>query len=301
MLPPDVLRWVAQAVGPGARVEAARPLSGATSSVLHALVVTTPGGRLDLVLRRYLNEQWLADEPDVARHEAANLEKVRAAALPTPELIACDADGRHCGAPAILMTRLPGRVALRPSDRTRWLYGLAAALPPLHAVDATDYPWRYAPYNDVTTLTPPAWSRYPALWQRTLEIVNGPPPPTRSCFIHRDYHPVNVLWHNGRVSGIVDWPNACGGPAGIDVAWCRANLAGMAGLAAADAFLRAYEDVAGATAAYHPFWDLMVIIEILPGPPDVYPPWVTLGLTGLTAQLMRERHDAYLRSVMARL
>ena len=119
-------------------------------------------------------------------------------------------------------------------------------------------------------------------------------------FVHRDYHPTHVLWQDGHLSGIVDWPSTCLGPAGIDVAWCRRNLVAMYGIAAADRFLYAYRSLAGASFAAHPFWDLMVIIESLPGPPGVYPPGVTFGMRHLTGAIVRERLDAYLVSVLAR-
>jgi hypothetical protein len=56
----------------------------------------------------------------------------------------------------------------------------------------------------------------------------------------------------------------------------------------------------GSTFAYDPFWDLMDIIENLPGPPQVYPPWVEFGLKGLSNRLMQARLDRYLVSVIDR-
>ena len=103
------------------------------------------------------------------------------------------------------------------------------------------------------------------------------------------------------MSGIVDWPNACRGAANIDVAWCRANLIHLYGVAAADRFRHAYQALAGPSFVYHPYWDLIVAIEVLPGPPGVYPPWIDFGMRHLNDNLMRERIDAYLVSVMARL
>ena len=78
-------------------------------------------------------------------------------------------------------------------------------------------------------------------------------------FIHRDFHPGNVLWARGRVSGVVDWVNACAGPRGCDVATCRANLADLAGDRAADDFRAAYEALTGE--AFHPYWDMACILE----------------------------------------
>jgi aminoglycoside phosphotransferase (APT) family kinase protein len=294
------LQWIAEAVGLGVTVQSVRLLAGATSSTLHSVEVLQNGQCTRLVLRQFTNADWLAEDPDLVRHEAASLEKAREVDVPTPELIACDETGERCGVPAILMTQLPGRVELTPLDLDRWLYQLAEAIVPVHAVEVGAFPWRYAPYNDVTRLEPPTWSSYPGLWEKVIEIVNGPWPKMRECFIHRDYHPTNVLWQDGRVSGIVDWPNACRGPAGMDVAWCRGNLVGLYGVAAADQFLEAYQSLAGSSFDYHPHWDLMDIIEWLPGPPRVYPPWIDFGMRGLNDEIVRERGDEYLVSLMAR-
>jgi aminoglycoside phosphotransferase (APT) family kinase protein len=304
-LSPDLLHWIASAVGPGTTIESVRQLKGATSSTLYAIRATraTRGGHgLELVLRRFTNREWLASEPDLALHEATCLRLARQAGVPAPELVAIDeqGDARSAdGMPSVLMTCLPGTVTLLPDSLDGWLHGLAQAILPLHSLKVERLPWRYAPYNDVTQLEVPAWSRCPDLWARAIEIVNGTWPGAPACFIHRDYHPNNVLWLDGRVSGVVDWPNGCLGPPHIDVAWCRMNLAGMSGLETADRFLEAYQSLAGPAFSYHPFWDLMVIIEGLPGPPDVYPPWVEFGLQGLTDALMLVRSDAYLASVMA--
>jgi aminoglycoside phosphotransferase (APT) family kinase protein len=299
-LSPEVLQWVADAVGPATTFKAVRRLSGATSSELHRLEVARGGRSLVLVLRRFTNSAWLAAEPDLALHEATALIKAAEARVPTPELIAYDEQGEHCGAPAVLMTHLAGRVELKPADLHGWLFRQAEVLLPIHALEGGAFPWRYAPYYDVSRLKPPGWSRHPDLWAQAIDIVNGPPPAVPACFIHRDYHPTNVLWQDGRVSGVVDWVNACRGPANIDVAWCRGNLVRLFGVDVADRFLDAYRSLAGSYFQYHPHWDLMVILEVLPGPLQVYPPWIDFGVRHLTPDLIQERVDDYLTSVLAR-
>ena len=299
--PTEALSWVERSVGPGAAVESATRLAGATSSVLHALKVKYRGREFELVLRRFVDAEWLRAEPDLARHEAAGLEKAESAGVPVPLLVAFDEGGGECGAPATLMTRLPGVVELRPDDFDAWLRGLAEALAPFHEIGAEEFAWSYYPYTDVQSLEVPGWSRAPESWQRAVEVVKGPWPASRECFIHRDYHPANVLWAGGRLSGVVDWVNACRGAAGVDVAWCRHNLARMYGVSAADRFLDAYQKLAGPRFAYEPFWDLITVVEFLPGPPGVYEGWPAFGLTRLDEETIRGRVDEYVSSLVARL
>lgn len=275
-------------------------MPGATSSTVHSITVRRNARLFDVILRRFTNQEWLSEEPDLALHEAENLKKVAQAGVPTPQLIAYDEEGDRCGVPAVLMTRLPGGVELAPPDLDDWLFQLAAALIPIHALDVGAHPWRYAPYNDISHLQVPAWSKRPRLWEKTLEIVSGLWPDAPVHFIHRDYHPNNVVWQSGRISGVIDWPNACRGPIGIDVAWCRANLIGLYDVAVPDRFLQHYQSLAGSSFDYDPFWDLMVIIEGLPDPPGMYPGWAAFGFEPIDEETLVERLDAYLASVIAR-
>ena len=276
-------------------------LPGATSSLLHAVEVEVSGRRRALVLRRFVNEKWVREEPDLAIREGTTIQHATRAGLPAPDLIAIDADGTHCGVPATLVTKLPGSVVLEPTDKTLWLRGLAESAAQIHRVEASGFRWKYRRYNDRLSLAVPRWSTRPEAWKKVIEIVEGPAHSYRECFVHRDYHPSNVLWENGCVSGVVDWVNGCRGPAGIDVAWCRHNLANLHGLSVADDFLAAYIAAAGSDFEYDPYWDLMSVVELLPGPPSMYEGWRAAGMANISNAVMRERVDNYVASVVDRL
>jgi aminoglycoside phosphotransferase (APT) family kinase protein len=299
MLSENTRRWIEGATG--ARVISDAVLPGATSSLLHAVEVEGASSKRSVVLRRFVNEKWVKAEPDVAVREGTSLQHATRAGLPAPELIALDADGEHCGVPATLVTRLEGSVVLEPSDRAQWLRGLAETAARIHRVDAGGFRWKYRRYNEGATLTLPLWSKQQDAWAKAIKIVEDPPHSYSECFVHRDYHPSNVLWQNDRVSGVVDWVNGCRGPAGIDVAWCRHNLANLHGVPAADEFLSAYVAAAGSEFKYDPYWDLMSVIELLPGPPSTYAGWRAGGVPNIADATMRERVDEYVASVVARL
>jgi hypothetical protein len=42
------------------------------------------------------------------------------------------------------------------------------------------------------------------------------------------------------------------------------------------------------------------VVELLSGPPDVYPPWHDFGLPHLTDALVTERDERYLASLLER-
>ena len=299
MLSENTRRWIESVTG--ARVLSVAVLPGATSSLVHAVEIESTAGRYSLVLRRFVNQKWVEREPDIAVREALSLQHATRAGLPAPELIAFDPDGAHCGVPATLVARIPGSVVLEPADRTSWLRGLAESAAQIHRVDAAGFRWKYRRYNDGLALAVPSWSKQQEAWKIAIEIVEGPPRPYSESFVHRDYHPSNVLWQDGRVGGVVDWVNGCRGPAGIDVAWCRHNLANLHGGSVADEFLNAYSAEAGSEFQYDPYWDLMSVVELLPGPPSMYEGWRASGVSSISNAVMRERVDDYVKSVVARL
>ena len=72
-----------RSLGQGARVTALRRLRGGTSSAVHLL--HTRDARRDtraLVLRRFVRDDWLVEEPDVAQREARILHALEGAGLP---------------------------------------------------------------------------------------------------------------------------------------------------------------------------------------------------------------------------
>jgi aminoglycoside phosphotransferase (APT) family kinase protein len=177
--PPErALRWVESRVGRGARAIKVRALDGGTSSAIHAVDVRTPSGPISrLVLRRFVRADWLAEEPDAPRREAEALEIVRRCRVSTPRLVALDDEGSDAGVPAVLMTRLPGRVDWYPASLEDYLRRLAEALPAIHALRpplGARIP-AYHPY-ELQLSGPPRCSRRPEIWSRAIEAFEQPHP-----------------------------------------------------------------------------------------------------------------------------
>jgi aminoglycoside phosphotransferase (APT) family kinase protein len=258
--PRPALDWAAACLG--GPVISARALRGGMSSAVHLLTVEDGGGqRRQAVLRRYVRPELNAEEPDIAAREARALRVARRVGVPAPALLAADPDGTGAGVPAVLMSRLPGRVDWWPSDTDRWLRRLAEVPTAIHAapLPAAGVLPRFAPYPQAC-YEPLGWARYPAVWERAAEISHGPAPRLPAVLLHRDFHPGNVLWRRNAVSGVVDWQGACTGPAVADVAHCRVNLLTF-GADAVQRFTALWQQAAGA--AYHPWGDIVTVIGFL--------------------------------------
>ncbi len=66
------------------------------------------------------------------------------------------------------------------------------------------------------TLDPKVVARAPELRERLLRTL--PETPRPGC-VHGDFQWANVLFHNGRVSAVIDWEIALHGPTLLDVGW----------------------------------------------------------------------------------
>lgn len=295
----QALDWV-ESKWQGAALEGASRLEGGTSSLLYDIQGVVGAERQSVVLRLHHKGEWLDVEPDLAKHEALSLEAAGQAGIAAPRVLAYDESGEACGMPAVLMTKMPGTVTLPPAYDGAWLDGLARTLADIHRHEAPDLPYDYYAYNDARRLERPKWSGVEGDWMRAFYIVAAGGPPADYRLIHRDYHPGNVLWQDGKVSAVVDWVNACRGPAGVDVGHCRVNLVQLYGTRVANEFLSAYERHAGPAFSYDPYWDLISLTDILDGSPAVYQGWQAFGMKGLSDELVRYRLDEYLMSLMDR-
>ena len=287
--------WVQQEIG--VAVQSMKRLPGSTSSLLYEVKTKNSS----VVLRQIDNKEWLREEPDLVQHEAASLQKAYAGNLSSPSLLGFDETGSASGFPSILMSKVQGEVVLESDDFHVWTDELAKTLAKIHQVEAGDFPWKYERYTNLKDVQFPEWTKSPDIWQVAFERLHRVQPEFHETFIHRDFHPANVLWKNKKVSGIIDWPNACCGPAGIDVGHCRVNLALLHSTEVADLFLKAYEEHGGISYTYDPYWDIVSVFDFLDGAPVVYPGWEAFGLTGLTDEMMKLRLDNYMESLLKKI
>lgn len=294
---PKAAAWLGDVLRCDPQRLCATPMSGSTSSSLFRIECPR-GSRVDrYVLRLIDNGPWLAEEPDVAEHEYAALQEAKRAGLKAPEPVACAGLEAGFGFPVVLMGFVEGKVRIRAGDFQAWLEKIAFELAAVHAHSPARFPWRYRSWTPKEDLAPPAWSAEPELWEVAVERLLEGEPDAPARFLHRDYHPVNLLWVGGEIHAVVDWIQACLGPAGVDVAHCRTNLALMHGPWAAELFLAAYTRFAP-DFAYDPYWDYDSILDWSLQGPSFYSPWAEFGLARVPPRVLRDRLEGHLRRVV---
>ena len=287
--PAQLLKWVEQTLGGGARVVGCKRLTGGLTSIVHRLTVERNDRREEYVLRWWARdsewEQWIARAVPL---ETAVLTKLERSDIPAPRVIGSITDAARDG-PAVLMTRLPGRVHLIPRDRERWLRQMAQMLARIHALALDGKP--FESWLDRSQLSPPPDASRADVWREAIVLVAEERAPTRTCFLHRDYQHFNMLWSRERLTGVVDWIEACSGPPEVDVGHCRLNLTVLFSADMADRFRAIYEAESGrrvdawwdvhALLSYGPSWKQFLPIQI-----DGRAPLDVEGMTGRMEEVL---------------
>lgn len=293
--PAATLAWAERTVGRGARVVAARRLTGGLTSQVHELTVARNGRREKYVLRRFVlggaYDEWIRS---AIPSETAVLTALEEKHLPVPRLIGSTIDPAI--GPALLMTRVPGRVHLMPRDRDDWLRQMARMLVRIHSLDIPGA--AFESWLDPSRLAAPPDASRPHIWKEAFAAVARQHAPARSCFIHRDYQHFNLLWTRERLTGVVDWANACIGPPEVDVGHCRLNLTLLFTAEVAERFREMYEAEAGR--AIDAWWDVHALLSYGPDWGQFLPIQID-GRAPLDVAGMTRRMEEVLEGALRRL
>ena len=285
---PDGLAALAKALGPDLRVTDVQPLAGGVMAV-HRIELTEGTSQRAVVLKRF--------PPGVGtpQNEWDALNFAHAAGLPSPEPLLRN-DGTWFGTPALAMAALPGRPCLDPTDPVRWTSALADTLASIHTTHIDEVP---------------ASMHRPGIWQRWDKSGLAPDPRTDAIaaaiaelcnkdwpttFCHCDFHPGNVLFHDGAVVGVVDWASARPAPFLNDLGRLRGALAIRPGGDAPDLLAAAYAARTGRSLEGLAYWDILTGALTLQYAANDHPFLQSLNVDEIVA-----RATAFVDEALARL
>jgi aminoglycoside phosphotransferase (APT) family kinase protein len=294
--PAELLAWVEQTLGSNTRVAGWQRLTGGLTSIVQRLTVERSGRREQYVLRWWVPDsewkQWIARAVPL---ETAVLTKLEGSDIPAPRVIGATTDAA-LGGPAVLMTCLPGTVDLMPRDRERWLRQMAQMLARIHALAVDGRP--FEPWLDRSRLSPPPDASRADIWREAISLVAAGRAPMRTRFLHRDYQHFNMLWPGERLTGVVDWVEACIGPPEVDVGHCRLNLTVLFSASVADRFRAMYEAESGRRV--DAWWDVHALLSYGPSWKQFLPIQID-GRAPLDVDGMTERMEEVLEGALRRL
>lgn len=208
--------------------------------------------------------------------------------IAAPRVLWSDPDGSSFGVPAVVLTRFRGATTGRPSDPVSWARQLGATLARIHAIPISNYDFSYLPpsLEVAPAFLERAMAPTPAVARHALAgvVLDGLRQLRdglaleRPTFTHGDFWPGQSIWWRGRLEGVVDWDFPRLDDPGIDIGYCRMDIAIIANLTVADEFLRAYEGAAVRTVTNLRFWDLIAAYQAMEHPGR----WHRQGLIGMS-------------------
>ncbi len=213
-----------------------------------------------------------------------------------PVLLGGDLDCRWAEFPTTLIGWLDGQADITPTDPEEWAAQLGQALATVDAVPSD----RLAVLPSVfersgglqEVLAGPLATRIRSGWRQITASVE--------VLTHCDYWSGNVVWRDGKLTGIVDWSDAARGPRGFDVGWCRLDLVLLFDERIADVFLAAYEDGIGRTIDDMAIWDGWAVARSHDAVETWAPNYAPLGRADLTGQELRRRHSQWTERLLKR-
>lgn len=151
--------------------------------------------------------------------ERDQLTNLQDTGLPVAVPLGADLHAVHTDVPALLVSRLPGRLTYPREPTAAFISALAQAAAMVHGQPVPDPVW---PWHDhaaklqrsVEAGQGPAWARL-----RESGIPQGP-----LTFVHGDLWPGNLLFHDDQLAGIVDWGDAGVGHPALEVTYMAADL-----------------------------------------------------------------------------
>ncbi|MFI0816133.1 phosphotransferase family protein [Streptomyces sp. NPDC021098] len=301
--------WVERRVGGGCRVEGVERLRGGWTSEMRRLRISGPGTPRWLVLRSFIKPFFAQAAEGLLTREADILRLLAETDVPVAAFKGVDATAAHCDHPSLLMSLLPGTVRLDEEEAGPRAELLARQLLAIHRVrvPAATRPRVYEAWTSPELVRLPESTGRPDVWRRAVDIIRRDPPAYQPCFLHRDFHPGNVLFsgHGSglEITGVVDWVETSWGPADLDVAHCSTAHALLYGAQEGMRFAERYRASGGVLdedPAAHLYWRVLDALGFAPDAEKVAGPWQELGREDLTPELLTSRLEDYLGELLRR-
>ncbi len=248
----------------------------------------------------------LTDADELVSGEVAALRALEGAATSTgvvPSLLGFDATER-----VIVMSAMEGDQVVAAEELRPRIGAMAQWLVELHDTEPVPSlrPWRRwgpdaARYPENSS-RPELWAEYAEVWD-AIEQTPWMDSPHRRL-LHRDVHPLNVLWAGSSISAVVDWANACIGHPHADVAHLRWNLAVLVDINAADELVELYREAGGIDEGYDPMWDLQEVNSGGNAGPYLEidnQAWLDAGRSDLDPRTVVDATERFVESALRRL
>lgn len=281
-------RWIASNVDLESPEVSASVVRGTTSTTFRV----TSAGSESYVLKLFDAPGLIDAIPDIAEREALGLQLAGEALGPlVPRVVVVLPRASGGLAPGVLMTAIDGVDNVMSTQ----LDGPIGVMARLHEASCSGLPDVYPPWADLDAARIPEWTTCSDHWRIVLDLLDGGPSDEREAFLHRDFQPANLIWNGSTLAGLVDWTFACRGPASLDLAHYRMNLALLHGLDVAEDARALYERLRP-DYRHDPWWDITELLAVAANPEGVVSGFAGAGIA-VELQTIKDVCDAFTTAI----
>lgn len=280
------LEEVRRLAGPSAAIHIVARLEGGQHA--DTWRVDTDNPALTVIVRQFP----VADS--AGAREQAVLQSLGGLGGLAPVLLGGDLNGRWSEHPTTLISWLDGQADITPTDPERWAEELGRALAVVHEVPRDrlkDLPSVFEHSGGSPDVLDGPLA--PAVRSRWARITSSP-----EVLTHCDYWSGNVVWREGKLTGIVDWAGAARGPRGFDLGWCRLDLVLLFDEPTADVCRDAYQAATGGMVGDMFLWDSWAAARSHDVVETWMPNYAPLGRPDLDERELRCRHSRWTKHLM---
>jgi aminoglycoside phosphotransferase (APT) family kinase protein len=250
------------------------------------------------------NNRWR--NPNIASHEFKLLKTLYDSGLPVAQPYYLDVSGEVYPIPYLIVSYIEGATDFAPRDLPHFIQQSAELLAKIHQVkqlSALDFLsnraehvlwWiQYQPDElDETLNEGPLRDRLRTLFP--LQKVNAP------TVLHGDFWTGNLIWRDGKLSGVIDWEDGETGDPLSDLGIARLELLWAFGKEAMLDFTRTYQALMPQLDYAHlPQWDLFSALRPAGQLTDKI--WLDSGRPDVTLSTLREAHQWFVQQAVEQL
>ena len=294
-------KQLVQKMYPQGKLLRAWELKGGVSAQVTALEIERSGGQIERLVVRQHGVVDLRHNPQIAADEYKLLEILQTVGVPAPAPYYLDQSGEIFSTPYVVIEFIEGKTEFVPANLDNFIVQLAAQLSKIHRVDRSKLDLVFLP--DIEKLVTGRLQARPArlddslaegLIRDSLEAAWPPVQSNKSCLLHGDFWPGNILWQDERLAAVIDLEDAATGDPLADLAHSRLEILWAFGVEAMDNFTQYYKSITALDYTNLPYWDLGAALR----PAHKIGEWAG---DALTEKRMRERHKYFVTQAFEKL
>eukprot|EP01006_Ploeotia_vitrea_P011673 TRINITY_DN3103_c0_g2_i1.p1 TRINITY_DN3103_c0_g2~~TRINITY_DN3103_c0_g2_i1.p1 ORF type:complete len:324 (+),score=48.52 TRINITY_DN3103_c0_g2_i1:28-999(+) len=241
------------------------------------------------------------NNPGIAQDEYHLLQVLEASPIAAPKAIHVDSSCSHSSTPFLIVSYIAGDPDFSLSGAVDRAAQMAKQLAAIHTCNLRMDSLSFLKVRE----TPQLNGHPPDLHKTVIDALEANWPPldrNPNVLLHGDFWPGNVVWQDGKLSGVIDWEDVALGDPMQDFAIARMDQAFIMGWDAMLMFSKVYRDVVGDKFDFTDswLWDLFAVRRLARMLPSVTEGWDEEGrpdinVETVTACLSRFSEEALKR------